>query len=351
MARILPPPAAYVPYHDIGGRPHIVVDGKDQGSSLLTLSHWPWNRTPEHLRRDTSTHIAYAYLEDSAAHVEADIVSNSHYDEDGLLSMFALVNPELAMQYKDLCIATSYASDFWKCTDEDAAKLSFVLAAWSDEELSPIPKEVFDAPLRQRIIGQYTHMLEALPSILEDPFRDEAMWHDEYAFWEQSCNQIVSGEIRIEEKPELDLAIVHVPASFPLVEIRRYLGCWQLPVHPFAVTEKTNCSRLVWVHGDKPSFQYRYESWVQIASYRPQPRIDLQPLAHSLNEIDAGDWVFDGVHEVAAGLYSRTDSSLGPDRFIELLSETLRAEPPAWDPYGEPPETQYEGAAAAEESD
>ena len=71
-----------------------VVDGKAQRSSMLTLSHWPWNATPPELMRDTSTDIVFAYLDAVEHHQNIELVSNSHFDEDGLLSMYALVDPE-----------------------------------------------------------------------------------------------------------------------------------------------------------------------------------------------------------------------------------------------------------------
>ncbi len=337
----LPVPAAYFPYHEIGDRPHIVVDGKDQDSSVLTLSHWPWNRTPEHLRRDTSTHIAYAYLNDPNSFVDVPIVSNSHYDEDGLLSMFALVNPEIAMEHADLCIATSYATDFWRCTDAAAAKLAFVLGAWSDAEKSPLGADVFELPLRQRVIAQYSHMLEALPQILSDPFSDESMWAEEYEFWQLSRLSVAEGKVELEEFPELDLAIVHVPAEMERKTICRYLTRWSLPVHPFALFEKTNCSRILWIHGGRMEFQYRYESWVQVTSFRPLPRLDLTPLADRLNglEISPGKWAFEGVYEVAARLrFDSTEaSSIAADTVVAELKLALQTQPSAWNPYGEPP--------------
>jgi len=338
----LPIPATYVPYHELTGSPHIVVDGKHQEGTCLTLSHWPWNDTPSSLRRDTSTHSVYAYLEDATRHQAVTAVSNSHYDEDGLLSMFALVNPALAMAHRDLCIATSYATDFWRCTDESAAKLAFVLGAWSAKETSPLGPAVFELPLRERIIAQYQGMLEALPRILADPFHDKPQWHEEYGFWLRSRERVASGEVRIDTYSELDLAVVNAPAGLPLVAIRRYLESWNLPVHPFAIFEHTNCSRILWVQDGHISFQYRYESWVQISSFRPQPRVDLGPLAERLTQLEPGStrWCFEGVQEVAARLFTEASAPTGlaPKRVLEELSAVLREAPPAWDPYGEPPE-------------
>jgi hypothetical protein len=202
--------------------------------------------------------------------------------------------------------------------------------------------EIFELPLRERIIAQYQGMLDALPGILADPFHDEARWRDEYEFWVRSRAWVAAGDVVITNYPELDLAVVNVPANLPRIAIRRYLTMWELPVHPFAVFEHTNSSRILWLQADRVEFQYRYESWVQISSFRPQPRVDLGPLASQLTQSEPGDtqWCFDGVHEVAARLYTKSEvpTELAPKRILAELSNFLRHAPPAWDPYGEPPE-------------
>ena len=109
---MLPVPVKYHPYGLLGDQPNIIVDGKAQRATVLTLSHWPWNDTPAPLLRDTSTAIVFAYLDAPEWHVPIGLVSNSHFDEDGLLSMYALVNPADALPRRDLMIATSRAGDF-----------------------------------------------------------------------------------------------------------------------------------------------------------------------------------------------------------------------------------------------
>ncbi len=60
MSISLPAPARYIPYSDIGDQPHIIVDGAPLDSTVLTLSHWPNNQTPDSLQRDTSTATVFA---------------------------------------------------------------------------------------------------------------------------------------------------------------------------------------------------------------------------------------------------------------------------------------------------
>ena len=108
----LPNPARYCPYSQLGEQPNIIVDGSAQKATVLTLSHWPWSPTADELLRDTSTDIVFAYLDSPAHHQDIDLVSNSHFDEDGLLSMYALIDPENALKYRQLMIGASRAGDF-----------------------------------------------------------------------------------------------------------------------------------------------------------------------------------------------------------------------------------------------
>jgi len=52
--------------------------------------------TPAALRADTSAEIVFNYLDAPDAHVGVDGVSNNHFDEDGLIGIFALMQPALA---------------------------------------------------------------------------------------------------------------------------------------------------------------------------------------------------------------------------------------------------------------
>jgi len=337
MTLQLPTPARYFPYSQLGEQPNIIVDGKAQQATRLTLSHWPWNSTPKALLRDTSTDIVFAYLDSPEYHQNLSLVSNSHFDEDGLLSMYGLVDPENALKHRDLMIGASRAGDFSIYSESNAAKLSFVLAAYFDPETSPLPPEVFAGTDAGQVAGLYTHMLRELPRLLEDYDDMHEYWEAEYEHLQASELAIAEGRVVIDEVPELELAIVHIPEDMPVRVVRRYLTRWQRSVHPMAVHNATDCTRLVWLKGDSLEMQYRYESWIQLASRRPARRRDLTGLAEQLSDLETagGGWIFEGVNEVAPRLKvdGSCRSSIEAERFLELLSDWLRTQPPAWDPY------------------
>jgi hypothetical protein len=336
----LPAPARYHPYSQLGTQPNIIVDGSPQQATQLTLSHWPWSPTSAELLRDTSTDIVFAYLDSPDHHQDIDLVSNSHFDEDGVLSMYALIDPENALRFRELMIGASRAGDFSIYTDIEAAKLSFVLAAFADPELSPFPAEIFQGSAAEQVAGLYQNMLAALPELLDNYAVQRDLWEPELTHLRESEAAIRAGNVVIDTLPDLDLSIVWIPDDMPTKTVRRYLHRWQRSVHPFAVHNVTQCSRLMWLKGDSLEFQYRYESWVKLASRRPLLRVDLSDLAARLCDLETGggQWIFEGVDEVAPRLRVNGScrSSIAADKFVALVAEHLLSQAPAWDPYTKP---------------
>jgi hypothetical protein len=333
----LPAPAHYVPYGDLGMRANIIVDGPPQKATVLTLSHWPNNDTPPELRRDTSTAIAFAYLDEPSLHRSEDIVSNSHFDEDGLFSMFALVDPVSALRHRDLLIDASRAGDFGVFQHRDAARLAFTIEHYTDPHASPLPKSTFAVCEQRRTARLYDAMLQKLPDLLDDLHGYAHAWSEQDLHLERSLAWLDDGTVTVEEFPDLDLAVVRMPLDLPEAGARRYLHTERAPVHPFAIHRHTDCNRLLRIQGRRYELQYRYESWVQVQSRRPALRVGLEALAALLNEHETapGTWCAEGVMEVAPRLYlDGIDASDIPETvFIDRLRDYLATAPVAWDPY------------------
>ena len=333
----LPEPARFVPYAELGTRPNVIVDGPPQQATVLTLSHWPNNDTPAELKRDTSTAIAFAYLDTPALHREQAIVSNSHFDEDGLFSMFALVDPAMAMQHRELLVDASRAGDFGVFTHRDAARLAFTVEAFADPEVSPLPKSVFAVCERRRTARLYAAMLERLPLILADLEGHQQWWRQQDEHLEQSLAWLADGTVEINARPAHDLALVRLPLELPEHSARRYLRAERAPVHPFAIHQHTRCNRLLRIQGWRYELQYRYESWVQLHSRRPALRVSLTELAAALNarESAPGTWCADDVMDVAPRLYldGVEASGIPEGEFVERLCAYFETAPVAWDPY------------------
>src|SRR5215208_5333088 len=112
-------------YHEgLSGAPLLAVDGTVDGA--LHLSHWEGNTTPPELRADTSTEIALNFAawprrEEWARGVE--VVTNNHFDADGVLAVWAVLNGERALGLRDELVSAAEAGDFSEFPDERAVRV------------------------------------------------------------------------------------------------------------------------------------------------------------------------------------------------------------------------------------
>src|SRR5262245_61491383 len=120
----------FLPYTQTSAIPNVIVDGARNEHTVLTLSHWPKSGSPAELKGDTSTAIVFNYLDAPRFRVEADVVSNNHFDEDGLVGIFAMLQPVVAQRHRDLLVDVAQAGDFGVFEHRHAARIAFILSAY-----------------------------------------------------------------------------------------------------------------------------------------------------------------------------------------------------------------------------
>jgi hypothetical protein len=316
----------YLAYDRLDGVPNVVVDGSTHADSLITLSHWPKSATPAALRDDLSAQIAFHYLDHPELHVDVDAVSNNHFDQDGLMSVYTLVDPPGAQARRDRVIDVARAGDFGTFHERDAARISWTIAM--------LEAELGDDQ------DHYTHLLDHVPELLDHPDRFRKYWADEDDHLDASEAAIRSGEVGIEELEELDLAVITVPETWPRRTVHKFTVPVPQAVHPGAVHNATDRFRLLYLQGPHYELQYRYETWVRYMSRRPPGRIDLAPLARELTEREPGSirWAFDGVDAIAPSLHligagADGGSAIPTEPFRAEVIQALATGASAWDPY------------------
>lgn len=328
----------FVPYHELkDSTPNIIVDGAAGPGTVLTLSHWPKSGTPAALKRDTSGEIVFAYLDSPASHVGAEIASNNHFDEDGLIGIFELLQPAMAEKHRALLIDAAQAGDFGVYRRREAARIAFAISAFADSDTSPLPAEVFSMPYLPMCGELYRRILEVVPAMLTNLEDFRRLWEGEDEKLSASEELIEKGTVTIEEQPELDLAIVRLPVDLAAQGAHRFAQRRLEGCHPFAANSHTNCARLLTIQGNRVEFQYRYESWVQVVSRRVLPRVDLKPFAEELNreERSGGKWVFDSVERITPRLHmtGSSASSIPAESIRKQLERFLTTAPSAWNPF------------------
>jgi len=331
---MLPCKHHYLAYEASRDRPNIVVDGRANDATALTLSHWPKSGTPRELRGDSSVEVVFNYLEAPAFHVEAPAVTNNHFDEDGLIGIYTLIEPEIALDHRDLLIGVAHAGDYKTYRDRNAARIAFSIARLTDSRRSPWGEEAF-ARAEDGTAFAYTRMLDCIGEIVADPEGRRDLWQEEDDLLTASERAFDDGAVTIEEVPDVDLAIVRVSPDLPIRDMPLARHNFVV-IHPMAVHNRTACNRVATLCGDHLRFGYRYESWVQMVTDPPPPRVDLKALAETLSERDTRSWRFDGVEQITPQLRALGGTnSLDETVFLEALHAALAAGEAAWDPYDE----------------
>src|SRR5262247_2803419 len=90
----------------IADLPKLSVDGTVDNA--IHFSHWNGNKTPAEVKADTSTEIALN-LVGSPRRQELtrgiELVTNNHFDTDGVLSVWTVLNGEASLKLRDRLIA------------------------------------------------------------------------------------------------------------------------------------------------------------------------------------------------------------------------------------------------------
>src|ERR671926_87958 len=103
--------------------PKLSVDGTVDNA--IHFSHWHGNRTPESVKADTSTETVLnvvAAPNRSELTRSIDLVTNNHFDTDGVLSVWGMLAGERALRWRAQLIAAAEAGDFSELTTPAAVR-------------------------------------------------------------------------------------------------------------------------------------------------------------------------------------------------------------------------------------
>jgi len=328
----MPRTMSYMGYEPSRQRPNVVVDGSPNEGTVLTLTHWPGYPVEANLAGDLSADIAFNYLDHISAEgcdVEAEVVTANHFDQDGLVSVHALIHPEESLTHRELLCDLAAAGDFAIYSDRRAARASMVFSRLAEREM------VGD-------YGSFTDELfvESLPMVLPvllDPSRYREHWVDEDQELSRAEEAIAERRITFDRHDDVDLAVIHIPEDFQSSGGHRFGGERFGDVHPMAINNVVDQFRLLVVAGRRYRFVDRYESWVQFRSRPFLPRVDMRPLAEVLTSLEHRpvNWMATGPGSLTPELRHRGESNLCPDEVVSHIVNYLRTQPPAWDPFNE----------------
>lgn len=273
-------------YGEAGADPArtVFVDGTVDG--FRSLSHWPGNTTPGPFKRDLSTQICLAWAAATPA-VRDDLlgafdeVANNHYDTDGVLSVFSVMHPEIALAHRDLLERTAATGDFAVWRGPDALALELTVMSVTSHPASPLAGRCPPgAPDAARWETGYRWLLDELPALLKNPFALEQLWSERHR---RVCREIAAIESGagpvVQRHPDLDLALVETSQDLSSIALHHAAG---------------DLYRMLLVQPGKGGWRYRFcyrdESWFETVDIRHLPRVALDSALAELQR-----------HERAAG--------------------------------------------------
>jgi hypothetical protein len=203
-----------------GDVPAISCDGLVPGSAL-DLTHWQGNHTPRRYKADTSTEIALSFVVSAEAREQwaTALAVNNHFDTDGVLSVWTLIDPEAALARYDLLVAAAEAGDFdeWPALER---------GLWLDAAIRALGSRAGDDG------AAYQAVLEQLPELIDGLDERRDLWGDEWDALQAAAAGLGSGRLRAEQVGAIGVLIHAVgepEAPGPLLarrflpEARRYL--------------------------------------------------------------------------------------------------------------------------------
>src|SRR5947207_7921594 len=172
-------------YHEgLADVPKLSVDGTV--GNAIHFSHWKGNQTPLSVKADTSTEIALKLA--AAPNREEltrgiDLITNNHFDTDGVLSVWTVLAGERALPLRDKLIAAAEAGDFSEMSTEDGVRASIVIQGSE----SPIDENA-GSPLAQQLAGEpvsdearaYDLVLPYVQRVLKNTGEYESLWRAEW---------------------------------------------------------------------------------------------------------------------------------------------------------------------------
>src|SRR5205807_5539293 len=197
--------------------PKLSVDGTVDNA--IHFSHWQGNKTPDSVKADTSTEIALNVV--AAANRDElmqgiDLVTNNHFDTDGVLSVWTMLNGEAALPLRDKLIGAAEAGDFSEFSSIGAARASIVIQG------SDSPTDKSGSPLARQLAGAdvddaraYDLVLPQVGRVITDPDWYEPLWRESWTRIERALDSFAKSESTVEEVGDVRLSIVRLsPAMF-----------------------------------------------------------------------------------------------------------------------------------------
>src|SRR5688572_18566784 len=119
----------YLPFTDVKSQPALIVDSMHPNG--LVLSHWRGAPTPASVRGDTSADIVFNALHQQIPGLEQAAVTANHFDIDGFIGVWALLQPKVALAHEAVLREAARIGDFRELNlQRPESDLALKLVCW-----------------------------------------------------------------------------------------------------------------------------------------------------------------------------------------------------------------------------
>lgn len=317
---------------EIADLPKLSVDGTVDNS--IHFSHWEGNKTPEEVKADTSTEIALNLVTSpnrDQLTQGIDLVTNNHFDTDGLLSVWSVMTGERAAEYRDVLIAAAEAGDFSEYSSETGIRVS--IAIQGSDQASP--NNDAGSPLARRLAGAevdddaraYDLLLPEVERLITNINDYEDLWRDGWESIAKAIESFESGSSQVKEFTEDDLSLVTLaPQIFsgsrfnPTRHSAPYTAISQYARGKLFVIAIPNSGG--WFY----RIDYPYYSWAETIVRPHVQRRDFTEVLRQLSESERnpGNWKLDSREMTSAVKFldesgSLATSSQSPDEVANIV--------------------------------
>lgn len=300
-------------------RPTISCDGRIPGGVTLELTHWTGNATPDRWYADTSTEMALKLAAATAA-AAADndddnssiypnaLVLNNHYDTDGVLSVWACLHPDKALEYQTLLRQGAEAGDFGEWPSDDGVKLNWIVENYCNSKNEE---------------QAYEDILPQLEDILKDVTQNDGKGYKELwqADMEAACkswDEFRKGKNTLTRGPGKIVLVQQESSSSTTMDPH---ALHKALLHTNLWSDTT---RILRFDNKKLLFSYSKigHGWVQRLVTRPVvPPADATAIVDAMNAA-CGDGVWKaGGAGLTAICYSTASQEWSPQQVMQLLYE------------------------------
>ena len=311
--------------------PKLSVDGTVDNS--VQFSHWQGNTTPTELKADTSTEIALNLVASpnrAALTKGIEVVTNNHFDTDGVLSCWTVLTGERALAYRDLLISAAEAGDFSEYSSDDGVRVS--IAIQGSDQASPNNDD--GSPLARLLVGEevdddaraYELVLPKVEHLLTNINEYEPLWREGWESVVAAVESFEKGKSKVVEQSDISI-ITLAPELFE--------GAGFSPTRhsaPYTAISKFAKGKLFLIAIPASSgwfyrIDYPYYSWAETVVRPRIARRDLAPALQTLNSKETnsdGRWRSDDREMTSAVKFLDTAGTLAasrlqPDQVAEVL--------------------------------